>query len=174
MTIVVCPLSRVEDMIGLHRPEGVISLLDPELPFPKLGEQYADRHLRLGFHDINSPFADMIPPAAEHVREVLRFVDALENGGPILIHCHAGISRSTATAFIIACFVNPAADEYKIAVRLRQTAPLARPNERLVRLADHEMRRNGRMSEAIAVTGQNLHWPEVIEGEPFHMSLKHT
>jgi predicted protein tyrosine phosphatase len=174
MSIVVCPLSKVADMIGLHRPERVISMLDPELSFPDLGMSYADRHLRLSFHDINMPFQDMVPPSAEHIRAVLRFVDESKNGGPFLIHCHAGISRSTATAYVVACFANPDSDEHEIALRLRQASPLARPNERLVRLADREMRRKGRMSEAISITGQGLAWPDVREGEPFRMALKHS
>lgn len=69
-----------------------------------------------------------------------------------LIHCRAGISRSTAAAFVTACALNPLADEEAIAVALRRVAPFARPNELLVRLGDSALAREGRMSAAIAAT----------------------
>jgi hypothetical protein len=80
-----------------------------------------------------------------------------------------GIGRSTAAAFIAACLHNPHVDEQEIAGALRRASPLARPNETLIKLADVAMRRNGRMSAAIAETGRDLPWIEVDEGVPFDM-----
>jgi predicted protein tyrosine phosphatase len=95
-TILVCPLSRVEEMVALERPERVVSLLDPEWAFPELGSAYVDRHLRLAFHDVHDPEPGMVVPSVEHVRELLRFVAAWDRARPILIHCRAGIGRSAA------------------------------------------------------------------------------
>lgn len=171
MKILVCPLSKVTEMVALHTPGRVVSLLDPEWPFPDLGPSYAGRHLRLGFHDIQDPAEDLVVPSAEHVRGLLGFIMAWDRKEPLLIHCRAGISRSTAAAFIAACVANPDTPELEIAVALRRAAPLARPNEALIRLADSAMGRGGRMSEAIATTGRDLPWIDVEEGEPFHMPL---
>jgi len=172
MTILVCPLSRVEEMIARHQPGRVISLLDPESPFPDLGDQYRGRHLRLQVHDICNAAEDLVAPGASHVRALLGFLGGWTREQPLLIHCRAGISRSTATAFIAACFVNPGADEYAIATALRRAAPLARPNATLVALADAEMGRGGRMTAAIFSTGRDLLWPGVEEGEPFHLVIR--
>lgn len=169
MTILVCPLSRVGEMVALHRPARVISLLDPECSFPELGDQYDGRHLRLQVHDICDPEEAMVVPSAAHIGDLLEFLEAWDPQEPLLIHCRAGISRSTAAAFIAACLANPAADEYGIAIALRRTAPLARPNQALIALADTEMGRSGRMSAAIATTGRDLPWPDVEEGDPFHI-----
>lgn len=173
-TILVCPLSRVEEMVALERPERVVSLLDPEWAFPELGSAYVDRHLRLAFHDVHDPEPGMVVPSVEHVRELLRFVAAWDRARPILIHCRAGIGRSTAAAYVVACNASPGADELEIAAALRRAAPLARPNQRLVDLADHATGRNGRMSAAIAATGRGLAWIEVDEGEPFRLPLAGT
>ena len=107
----------------------------------------------------------------------MTFISLWSRKSPILIHCRAGIGRSTAVAFITACLHNPNADELEIASVLRCASPLARPNETLIQLADAAMNKNGRMSKAIAETGRNLSWIEVIEhlksyneGVPFEIS----
>jgi len=169
--ILVCPLSQVSELIALHRPGCVVSLLDPEGSFPDLGPDYVGRHLRLGFHDICVPGEHLVMPSAEHVAALLGFLRAWDRNDPLLIHCRAGISRSTAAAFVAACYANPDTSEYEIAVALRRAAPLARPNETLVRLADAALGRSGRMSEAIAATAHDLPWIEVEEAEPAELTL---
>lgn len=169
MTILVCPLSRVEEMIALHRPGRVISLLDPASPFPELGPRFLGRHLRLRFHDVHVSAENHVMPSTEHVGDLLKFLVLWDRSDPLLIHCRAGIGRSPAAAFIAVCFANPSADEREIAVALRRAAPLARPNEGLIRVADSEMGRGGRMRNAIAVTGRGLPWIDVDENEPFQL-----
>ena len=171
MRIYVCPLSQVTERVALYKPGRVISLLDPATPFPELGASYADRHLRLEFHDITLPHPIYIMPQPEHVAEILRFITAWDRKEPLLIHCYAGISRSTATAYIAACVANPHVNEHELAVSLRRAAPLARPNEALVALADAALGRQGRMSAGIALTGRDLPWPDVDEGVPFGLPL---
>jgi predicted protein tyrosine phosphatase len=169
MTILVCPLSKVAAVVAAHDPGIVISVLDPGSLFPDLGPKYLGRHLRLQFHDVHGPAESQVTPTAAQVTRLLGFIAAWDRRDPMLIHCRAGIGRSTAAAFIAACFCNPHAEEHRIAVALRQASPLARPNETLVALADNAMGRRGRMSEAIASTGRNLPWIDVAEGEPFRM-----
>jgi predicted protein tyrosine phosphatase len=172
VSILVCPLSRVEEMVALHQPGRVISLLDPDWPFPDLGDRYRGRHLRLRVHDICEAEEHLVVPGLSHVRALLGFLAGWTRERPLLIHCRAGLSRSTATAFIAACFVNPGTEEHDIALALRRAAPLARPNTTLVALADAEMGRGGRMTSAIFTTGRDLLWPEVDEGEPFHLVIR--
>ncbi len=89
-------------------------------------------HLFLGFNDIVEPMEGMTPPAPEHVEALLGFVGRWERTSPIVIHCFAGISRSTAAAFITACALSPERDEADIANRLRAASPSATPNALLV------------------------------------------
>jgi len=85
-----------------------------------------------------------------------------------LIHCWAGISRSSAAAFAIACDRNPGF-ERDIADELRRRSPSATPNRLMVRLADDLLRRDGRMVDAIDGIGRGA---EAREGEPYALPLK--
>lgn len=169
-TILVSPLSQLPELVVRRRPGRVISLLDPGDTFPELGPQYANRHLRLAFHDANSPAPDITLPSAQHIAELVEFLDGWDRTECLLIHCRAGISRSTASAFVAACHRNPEVSEAHIASELRRVAPLARPNATVVKLADAAMGRSGRMSAAIAEIGRGLTWVDVEEGEPFELA----
>ena len=156
-------------MVATHTPECVVSLLDPDFSFPELGPAYQDRHLRLHLHDVHEHAPGQVAPAPRHVRELLSFLGRWQRTGPLLVHCRAGIGRSTATAFIAACLHNPDVDERTIAFELRRASPLARPNQVLVGLADAAMGRSGRMARAIEETGRNLRWHGVDENDPFEI-----
>jgi predicted protein tyrosine phosphatase len=101
--------------------------------------------------------------------EILEFIETWDRAAPILIHCYAGISRSTATAFITACVHNPAIEEEEIAHALRAASHVAWPNRRLVALADAELGRNGRMVAAIDAIGPGRSWEEFGENTPFEL-----
>ena len=169
MGIVVCPRSRVTELVGHYKPSRVISLLDPGSSFPELGPAYTEKHLRLEFHDVHLPILTFILPARAHIDKFLRFIDTWNPAESLLIHCQAGIGRSPATAFITACFHNPHADERDIALKLRGACALVRPNELWIRVADDAMGRRGRMISAIRETGRDLPFPQVMEGEAFEI-----
>ena len=157
------------DLVTERRPNRVISLLDPESPFPELGPSYTGRHLRLMFHDAHEVAPGVIVPADEHVVDLLEFLGGWAEGESLLIHCRAGIGRSTATAYVAACYRNPEVSELTIALELRRVAPLARPNETLIRIADRLLKRGGRMSSAIAETDRDLARIDVAENVPFEL-----
>jgi predicted protein tyrosine phosphatase len=86
----------------------------------------------------------------------------------MLIHCFAGVSRSTAAAYIAACALEPKRDEFAIARALRAASPTASRNARLVALADDRLGRRGRMNEAIAAIGRG---DFCFEGARFTLEL---
>jgi predicted protein tyrosine phosphatase len=169
MTILVCPLSRLSESVTTHRPSRVVSILDPGWEFPKLGPAYVGRHLCLEFHDIHFPTLDHVMPAATHIDRLLRFLSRWDPHDNLLIHCRAGIGRSTATAFIAACYHNPKTNEQAIADALKLASPTARPNKTLIRIADNAMNRQGRMLAAMENVLRSLSWVEVSEGVPFQI-----
>lgn len=168
MTIIVCPLSQVPAQLKARKPSHLVSLLDPYSNFPRAPETLP--HLKMSVHDITEENPGLITPAREHMTEILDFIGTWEREAPILIHCYAGISRSTATAFITACVHNPDADEEEIAMALRAASPVAWPNRRIVALADAELGRKGRMSAAIDAIGQGVSWEEAGENTPFEIA----
>jgi predicted protein tyrosine phosphatase len=170
MTLLVCPLSQLDAARTLYRPSHMVSLLSPTTPtetWPKA--QADDVQLRLAFHDIAEPREDLIPPDAAQVEQLLAFAAGWDASRPMLVHCWAGVSRSTAAAFIIACQRAPERSESEIAQALRSAAPYATPNPLLVALADSALDRAGRMLAAIAAIGRGA---DAFEGALFELPLK--
>ena len=126
-------------------------------------------HLVLAIDDISVPLEGYTLPADEHVIELIRFVKAWDRTAPLVIHCFAGISRSTAAAYVTACALNPRRDEVEIARLLRNASATATPNARIIALADQALGRNGRMCAAIEAIGRGL---EAFEGHPFRIDLE--
>jgi predicted protein tyrosine phosphatase len=121
-------------------------------------------HLKLAINDITEPQDGLVHPAPEHVDELVRFALNWNRQGPLVIHCWAGISRSTAAAYIALCALNPDVPERLLARRLREASPTASPNRLLVRLADVQLKRGGRMVAAIEQIGPGQ---IATEAQPF-------
>lgn len=172
MTILVSPLSQLPELLISRQPTRVISLLDPGDAFPELGPAYSERHLRLAFHDANSPGPGVTLPSTQHLAELIAFLEQWDAADCLLVHCRAGISRSTATAFVAACHCNPHTSELEIAIELRRVAPHARPNAALVQIADTVLARSGRMTAAMVETGRGLGWIDLPEGISFELASR--
>ncbi len=161
----ICPVSEVELQVRELSPSHLVSLMDPgsmiDTPHPLTPE----RHLRLECHDIGETMHGYAAPGVETARSLIEFADQWEQESPILIHCWAGVSRSTASAFIVACRHNPDRDETEIAQSLRAASPTAWPNLRLVHFADELIGRRGRMVAAIEEIGEGhlMRRPQAFE-----------
>ena len=165
----VCPLSRLAETVSRTGARHVLSVINAGTPVVRPAGIAPGDHLFLGFNDIVEPEPGLIHPAEEHMRDLLDFVRRWPRNSALVIHCYAGISRSTASAFIAACALNPRRDETEIAELLRAASPSATPNARLVALGDAALGRGGRMSAAIAAIGRGV---EAFEGEPFRLPLE--
>ncbi len=155
MTLIVCGLAEVPTLIARHRPSHLVTLLDPATMIATPQGLTTDRHLKLGVNDIAEPTQGMIPPDENAVLKLLAFGRTWDETAPMLIHCWAGISRSTASAFTLACERSPDVDEVTIARAMRSLAPHASPNRRIVAIADDMLGRRGRMVDALAAMGES-------------------
>jgi predicted protein tyrosine phosphatase len=126
-------------------------------------------HLILGMDDISTPMDGYIIPADEHVTRLIEFVRGWDRAKPMVVHCFAGISRSTAGAYVAACALNPRRDEMAIARELRRLSATATPNMRIVTLADRMLGRGGRMVAAVDSIGRG---EMAYEGVPFRLDLE--
>jgi predicted protein tyrosine phosphatase len=167
-TLHVCSLARLPETVVATGASHVVTLLNEGTPVSCPVTIRADRHLFLAVSDIVEPLDGQILPCAAHVETLLQFVHAWERESPLLIHCFAGISRSTAAAFVSACALAPERAEADIAAALRRASPSATPNARLVAVADDLLGRGGRMVDAVRSIGRGV---EAYEGAPFMLPL---
>jgi predicted protein tyrosine phosphatase len=127
-----------------------------------------DNHLKVSMDDITEATDGFTAPCADHVGRVLDFVRRWPRDAPMVIHCYAGISRSTASAFAAACLLAPHRDEMSIARQIRAASPSAAPNRLIVRLADEALGRRGRMVAAVDAMGPGH---PTVAGRPFEVSI---
>lgn len=167
--LIVCPLRDVETVVRFKKPSHLITLLDPHMMGESPRGFRPNGHLKIAVDDIWEPKDGMVLPEASMVGSILAFGKTWDARAPLLVHCWAGVSRSTATAFILACERNPDVSEDAIAKALRKASGSATPNPMLIRLADDMMGRGGRMVDAIAGIGQGVY---AYPGSPFELGPK--
>jgi predicted protein tyrosine phosphatase len=164
----VCSIFRIADVAKATGARTLITLINHDIRVDRPAVIAPERHLFVGISDITSEMDGHVLPCEQHVATLLDFVRQWDREEPLLIHCFAGISRSTAAAYVAACALSPHLCEDEIAQRLRRASPTATPNARLVALADKILRRQGRMITAIERIGRG---EDCIEGEPFAIDL---
>lgn len=164
----VSSLARLHETAAAIRASHVVTLINVNTVVERPPEIVAERHLFLGMSDIVAPMDGHILPGEAQVHQLLVFARKWDRQAPLLIHCWAGISRSTAAAFIVTCALRPRRDEDEVAQMLRSASPSATPNAKLVALADAILDRDGRMIRAISAIGRGA---DAFEGTPFRLAL---
>lgn len=164
----VCSLARLQATIAATGAQHVVTLLKQIELVPRPLPVPAGNHLHVRVDDITEPIDGQTHPADEHVAQLIDFVQRWPRSAPIVVHCFAGISRSTAAAFVTACVVRPERDEAKIAHEIRRASPTAYPNPLLVSIADRLLGRRGRMISAVEGIGRGV---VAYEGVPFTLAL---
>ncbi|HYA07183.1 MAG TPA: protein-tyrosine phosphatase family protein [Xanthobacteraceae bacterium] len=165
----VCSLSRLHETVEDTGARHVVSLIGDEARVERPSGIAPENHLWLRLHDISGPLDGYIVPGEDHVAELINFVRGWDRRAPLVVHCFAGISRSTASAYAAVCALNPQRDEDDIAQALRRASPTATPNARIVSLADRLLNRAGRMIAAIETIGRGVF---AAEATPFRLELE--
>jgi predicted protein tyrosine phosphatase len=152
MKITICGIPE----LASHSEAGVthvLSILDPAWPDP---DAFADfpphRREALRFHDVIEPTQGAVPTAA-HVARLLAFGEDVVVAGTathLLIHCHAGISRSTAAAALLLAQADRARTAEDIFVEIARLRPRAWPNLLLLELGEAALGRKGEIAPAVA------------------------
>lgn len=131
----------------------VLSILDPDTPDPPAFSAFAPhRRLALRFHDIIETSLDRLAPERADVERLLAFGHELTDAGQshLLIHCHAGVSRSTASAALILAQARPERPAREALDAVAQLRPRAWPNLRILEFGDELLGRNGEIITAVA------------------------
>lgn len=158
MRLLVGPITAATRWAG--EADHVLSLISPGAEAPRLTQP----NTLLRFNDISEERDGLVVPAAKAVETIL----TLRATPTLLIHCFAGVSRSTAAAYILACSRRPAGEESDMAAQLRALSPEATPNPLMVSIADEILNRGGEMARAITRIGRGV---DCFEGAAFEWIL---
>ena len=101
----VCGIDELNDHcdVGVSH---VLSILDPDAPEPPVFGAFSEHErVELRFDDVIEDFPDKVAPRRQDVEEILAFgrdlVGESSATAHLLVHCHAGVSRSTAAMTLI-------------------------------------------------------------------------
>jgi len=165
----VCSLAALPDTVKATGASHVLTVMANVAQVQRPASVLEANHLRVQMDDITEHMDGFMAPSDSHIEQVLDFVRGWDRNAPLVIHCYAGISRSTASAFAAACMLNPHRDEISIARQIRAASAIASPNRLIVSLADRALGREGRMLRALDEMGPgNM----MIEGRPFRVDLE--
>lgn len=150
-----------DDIIRLGHRAAVVSIGEPGSPTPYGFKDMSPLHLRLEFHDIVEPVivdtGSMLaslrtfqPPSETDVQRLLDHAPILRTAELVYCHCNAGISRSTAVAYVLRCLWLGPGKESEALAAVFEDRPIADPNRLLVTHADRLMGRGGAMVAALA------------------------
>lgn len=134
----------------------VLSIIDPERPdlteFSGFG---IHERTTLRFHDIIADIEGQILPSQKHTEAILSFGQAFQSRtdsdaeSHILVHCHMGVSRSTAAMLTLMAQASPDEPAEVLFQRLANVRPQAWPNSRMVAFADEQLGRGGELSREL-------------------------
>ena len=152
------------ELDGITGEKALVSIGSPESRRPDGFEPSNPLHLRLQFDDVTSETPSLrsepvSPPRPHHIEQLIDLADKLLSAPLVYCHCAAGISRSTAAAFILHCIARPAGQEDEAMRAVLEDNPFASPNRLMVKLADEQLERSGRMIEAIEDVRRRLDSP---------------
>ena len=165
----VCSLSALPDTVKATGASHILTVMAKVDQVQRPASVLEINHLRVQVDDITEHMDGFVVPSETHIEQILSFVRSWDRGAPLVVHCYAGISRSTASAFAAACMLNPHRDEIAIARQIRAASPIAQPNRLIVSLADKALGRDGRMLRALDEMGPGS---MSVEGRPFRVDLE--
>jgi predicted protein tyrosine phosphatase len=110
-------------------------------------------HLVLKFEDIDHDDAAIAAPVQAHMDSAIRFARE-HGGGRLLVHCQAGVCRSTAIGLaVIADRLGPGSEGQAV-LALLASNPDAVPNLMMIGMADRALGRDGALEAAWAELGE--------------------
>ena len=152
--ITICGLAEL-DQHRTAKVSHVLSILDPEWPAPEVFGAYGEHvKLELRFHDIIEEKAGEIAPQPAHVAQLLEFGRSLDREAAtkrhLLVHCHAGVSRSSASMALLIAQAAPERPAATIFADILAIRPQIWPNLRIIEMGDAMLGRGGALVEAVA------------------------
>ena len=129
--------------------DGIITIENSTIEDPLRVDCSPPEQLVLRFDDICEPIDDFIEPQAIHVQRALLFADRIGDGS-LLVHCHAGISRSSAIGLAIIAKKLGTGKELESVEMLEKINPYSYPNKSLVLMTDEILDRNMKLYKMVS------------------------
>ena len=143
----ICSLEAVKEM-DTSIYDGIITIEDSNIENPFRVRSGENKQLILRFDDINQPIDDYVIPQMSHIKRALDFADKIEDGS-LLIHCRAGISRSSAIALAVIAKRLGSGKEEEAVNTLEHINPNCRPNKSIVEMTDELLERDGKLYKEV-------------------------
>ena len=146
----ICGLDELADYAGADVSH-VVSIIDPAIRDPAVFKIYPPHvHVTYRFDDVIREIPGFMAPEPQDVQRILAYGENLHHQTVrhLLIHCHAGVSRSTAMAAILMAQGNPGREEEAFA-EIRRIRPRSWPNSRMIEFADAQLGRGGALTAAL-------------------------
>lgn len=136
MKIDICSRMALQHRLNEYNYDALISINTPEVgPIPELAYWFFKPTLTLMFDDISEPALGYQPPNRSQVVEIVDFAKTQvfsRNASSVIIHCDAGISRSSAAAVIVAATVTDTVESY--IASMFYEGYMYHPNYRMIKL----------------------------------------
>ncbi len=167
-TVTICGIPELPQHVGASVTH-VLSIIDTHEPRPPALDGYRDiEHELIRFDDIVAEYPGFEACTQQHIEKLLKFGERVHArpDGHVLVHCHAGISRSTAAAAILMSQFTPGNEEEAF-LKLLELRKHGWPNTRMVEFADRLLNRRGALMEGLlayrrAMIAAKPHLSEII------------
>lgn len=154
MKVYVSSRSQVSKVTGKVGATHVLSLLDPgKRPWLHPKTELKNWKLFI-FEDVIDPNYDRAP-TKDHVEQILAWARNLPPDAVLLVHCEAGISRSTAAALAILVQYHGIDQIDRCVDLLFGVRPESAPNPLIAKYADELLNCNGKLLDAARKLNQN-------------------
>lgn len=147
--IIICGLADIQNCVDKYSPDKMLTIINKNFSPETPQGMDKSRHIKMLIDDISEPRDGFILPEKHHAQELLDFTNDWDISKPLLVHCHMGISRSTATSLGVAAKYDPENIE-TIIEKLKEIAPHASPNKIMTQYYDEILGLNSRLFSSLA------------------------
>ena len=147
--IIICGLADIQNCVDKYNPDKMLTIINKNFSPETPQGMDKSRHIKMLIDDISEPRDGFILPEKHHAQELLDFTNDWDISKPLLVHCHMGISRSTATSLGVAAKYDPENIE-TIIEKLKEIAPHASPNKIMTQYYDEILGLNSRLFSSLA------------------------
>lgn len=138
-------ISEAEAYMKNGWPDITVSVISPGVTMNTMID--STKHLIVRCDDIPHPDMSDYPPELHHLVSALEFTKNMKPGDKLLVNCHMGIARSTATAIAIA--INWGMTYLEAFEYVKSIRDILRPNKIITELTDKYFKLDGKLIDLV-------------------------